>query len=79
MGLILAEVLLGYNLWSNQDFKSTIRKIISLVTESNVFREIARQCGKLDLYEVNYIVPTLFLVRGDDFIYDYLFIFNLTS
>uniref|UniRef100_A0A0A9Z2A2 TBC domain-containing protein kinase-like protein n=1 Tax=Lygus hesperus TaxID=30085 RepID=A0A0A9Z2A2_LYGHE len=51
MGIILAEVLLGCDVFSKMDLKSTLKKIISLVTESNVFHAIAKQCGKLALYE----------------------------
>ncbi|KAF6216408.1 hypothetical protein GE061_000750 [Apolygus lucorum] len=51
IGIILAEVMLGCDICSNLDLNSTLKKIISLITESNVFHALAKQCGKLALYE----------------------------
>uniref|UniRef100_A0A182SJP3 TBC domain-containing protein kinase-like protein n=1 Tax=Anopheles maculatus TaxID=74869 RepID=A0A182SJP3_9DIPT len=51
LGIVLAELALCCTLWESLKLSQIIRKVLSLVNTQNVFEKIAREHGRLEMYE----------------------------
>lgn len=51
LGVILAEEILGCDLWPNIPLKECLNKVLSFIDCNNVFMKIAEECGKIDVYK----------------------------